>query len=304
MPHCPVCDSSRQHHYLAVDGYQIVQCRRCRYLFVSQPPSDAELAAFYQEPGYYKGSAYGYTDYFALRPIHEKLARTRLRRIERLRQARGRILDVGCAAGFFLKVAQDRGWDVHGVELSEDMAAYTERLTGASVASRVTALDAEPASFDAITCWEYIEHIPEPRVEVQRLVRLLKPGGVLALSTPNTRCWEAVHQPERWREFKPPAHIGFFTAATLRWMLSSCGLEVVALPRSQPRAPAHPYAAQRLLGLLRETVGNGAERRTPFWWIFSLAWRLSERATQAAYALRWPDSDIQVCAEAYARKPF
>src|SRR5262249_31734159 len=151
----------------------IVQCRRCRYLFVSQPPSDAELAAFYQQPDYYKGSTYGYTDYFAQRPIHKKLARTRLRRIERLRRGRGRILDVGCAAGFFLKVAQDRGWDVHGVELSAEMAAYTERLTGASVASRVSALDAEPASFDAITCWEYIEHIPEPRVEVQRLVRLL-----------------------------------------------------------------------------------------------------------------------------------
>ncbi len=304
MPACPICDSPNQGDYMKVDRYQIVQCMRCRFLFVSPPPTKQALTAFYQQPEYYKGGAFGYNDYFAQRESHERLARRRLNRIEQLRPGRGRILDVGCAAGFFLKVAQDHGWDVCGVELSEDMVAYASRLIGQPIARRVMALDAKPASFDAITLWEYIEHIPDPRDEVRRLVELLKPGGVLALSTPNARYWEAVHQPKRWREFKPPAHIGFFTATTLRWMLISCGLEVVALPRVQPRAPAHPYAAQRLLELLRQTVGNGAERRTPLWWMFSLAWRLVERSTQAAYALRWSDSDIHVCIEAYARKPL
>jgi 2-polyprenyl-3-methyl-5-hydroxy-6-metoxy-1,4-benzoquinol methylase len=304
MSSCPVCASCGQRPYLQVDGYQIVQCRRCQFLFVSPPPSEAELAAFYQQPEYYKGSTFGYTDYFGQRTIHEKLARARLRRIERLRPGRGCILDVGCAAGFFLKVAQDRGWDVAGVDLSVDMAAYASQLIGRPIAPRVSALDAAPASFDAITLWEYIEHIPDPREELRRLLWLLKPGGILALSTPNTRYWQAVHQPTRWREFKPPAHIGFFTTATLRWLLEVCGLEVVALPRTQPRAPRFPYAAWRLLQLLREGVGNGADRRTPIWWSFSLAWRVVERSTQLSYALRWPDSDVQLCIEAYARKPL
>lgn len=304
MLSCPICASPNQRAYLKVDRYQIVQCVRCCFLFVSPSPTKQELTAFYQQPAYYKGGTFGYNDYFAQRESHEQLARRRLGRIERLRPGRGRILDVGCAAGFFLKVAQDRGWGVCGVELSEAMAAYASHLIGQPIARRVAALDVAPASFDAITLWEYIEHIPDPRDEVRRLVELLKPGGVLALSTPNTRYWEAVHQPERWREFKPPAHIGFFTTATLRWMLISCGLDVVTLPRVQPRAPAHPYAAQRLLELLRRTVGNGADRRTLLWWTFSLAWRLVERSTQAAYALRWPDSDIQVCIEAYAYKPL
>ncbi len=304
MSSCPICDSPNQRAYLKVDCYQICQCVRCSFLFVSPPPTAQELTDFYQQPDYYKGGTFGYNDYFAQRASHEQLAHHRLRRIERLRPGRGRILDVGCAAGFFLKVAQDRGWEVRGIELSEEMRAYASRLIDQPIARRVAALDATPASFDAITLWEYIEHIPDPGTEVRRLVALLKPGGVLALSTPNTRYWEAVHQPERWREFKPPAHIGFFTPATLRWMLIACGLEVVALPRVQPRAPAHPYAAQRLLELVRRTVGNGADRRTPFWWMFSLIWRLVERSTQAAYTLRWPDSDIQVCIEAYARKPL
>jgi 2-polyprenyl-3-methyl-5-hydroxy-6-metoxy-1,4-benzoquinol methylase len=302
---CPLCGSAERRPYLRVEGYQIVQCQDCRFLCVSSPPPAAELAALYQQQDYYKGDLpFGYTDYFAQRASHEALARARLRRIERLLPRRGRILDVGCAAGFFLKVAQQRGWEVEGVEISQDMAAYATQLIGRPIAARLAGLDAGPGAFDAITCWEYIEHIADPRDEVLRLVQLLKPGGVLALSTPNTRYWTAVHWPERWQEFKPPAHLGFFTATTLREMLAACGLEVVALPRTQPRAPGHPYAAQRLLELLRRKVGNGAERRTPLWWTFSLAWRLVERSTQAAYALRWPDSDIALCIEAYARKPL
>ncbi|MBA3469184.1 MAG: class I SAM-dependent methyltransferase [Herpetosiphonaceae bacterium] len=273
-------------------------------MFVNPAPTQAELTAFYQDPAYYKGGGLGYNDYFAQRESHETLADQRLKRIEKLLPAPGTVLDVGCAAGFFLAVAQKRGWTVAGVELSEDMAQYARDLTGQPIVPRVTELNVAPETFDAITFWEYIEHIPDPQDEVRRLTTLLKPGGVLALSTPNSSYWGAVYKPEIWREFKPPAHIGFFTAATLTRMLTACGLEVVALPRVFPLAPIHPYAARRLLDLLRRTLGNGAERRTPLWWVFSLAWRIVEKSTQMLYKWRWPDADIEVCIEAYARKPL
>jgi SAM-dependent methyltransferase len=299
---CPICHHQELAPFLRRGGYQIVRCERCGFLFVCPPPTEDELAAFYQDPGYYCGSALGYQDYFAQRPLHEREARRRLRRIERLLLGRGRILDVGAAAGFFLKVAQERGWAVHGVELSAEMRRSAAELTGRPLAPRLADLDPPPGSFDAATMWEYIEHIPNPRAEIERLAALLRPGGILALSTPNTRYWTAVHQPERWREFKPPAHVGFFTEATLWELLSACGLEVVAVPRVFARAPRHPYAADRLLALLREHVGNGADRRTPLWWTFSLAWRVVERGSQLGYALRWPESEVHVGLEAYARK--
>lgn len=299
---CPICRGDGRRPFLPVDGYRIVQCERCDFLFVDPAPTERELADFYQQESYYRGSALGYNDYFAQRPSHERLARARLRRIEQL-VPRGSVLDVGCAAGFFLHVARQRGWTPRGVELSADMAAYAAELAGCPIAPRVAALEAPPASFDAITLWEYIEHIPDPRDEIERLVGLLRPGGALALSTPNTHYWTAVHRPERWREFKPPAHIGFFTAETLRRLLEASGLQVVTIRRTFARAPSQPYPFQRMLGLLRERVGNGADRRTPLWWSFSLAWRTVERLSQLGYALRWPDSDVHLTLEAYARKP-
>jgi 2-polyprenyl-3-methyl-5-hydroxy-6-metoxy-1,4-benzoquinol methylase len=300
---CPICFSVQIQSFLAVDSYRIVRCARCGFLFVSPPPSQEELASFYQQMSYYQGSEYGYANYFAQRPAHERLARERLVRIERLRPYRGRILDVGCAAGFFLHVAKTRGWEPVGVEVSREMARYAEELLNVSVASTTPLLGAAPTSFDAVTMWEYIEHIADPRSEVERLTTLLKPGGILALSTPNANYWVAVHRPSYWREFKPPAHIGFFTEVTLRRMLMECGLEVITVLRTQPHAPSHPYTAQRLLETLRDRVGNGANRRTPIWWSFSLAWRAVEWASRASYKWRWPQNDVSVTLEAYARKP-
>jgi 2-polyprenyl-3-methyl-5-hydroxy-6-metoxy-1,4-benzoquinol methylase len=300
---CPLCRSADVLPYRRVGGYQIVRCARCSFLFVSPVPTAAELTDFYQQSAYYEGSSLGYSDYMGERKLHEQLARQRLQRIERSLPKRGRILDVGCAAGFFLYTAKQRGWEPLGVELSQEMAHFAANLIGRPIASTLADLNVAPESLDCVTLWEYIEHIPHPRNEIEQLTKLLRPGGVLALSTPNTGYWSAVHQPERWREFKPPAHLGFFTQATLDQLLRDCGLQHVRILHLTARAPSRPYAFQRLLALLRQRVGNGADRRTPLWWSFSLAWRLAEQLSQASYQLRWPGCDLHIGLEAYAVKP-
>ena len=300
---CPLCRSSQQTDYRQVDSYRIVRCDQCHFLFVSPLPSQEELAAFYQQPTYYEGSDLGYDDYLGDRHRHEQLARGRLRRIASMHPGRGAILDVGCAAGFFLSVAQSHGWQTAGIELSSSMADYATQLLGHQIAPTLTDSGVQPESLDAVTLWEYIEHIPDPQDEITRLVALLKPGGVLALSTPNTNYWVAVHQPDRWREYKPPAHVGFFTPATLQRMLETGGLEQITIVHATPRAPTQPYLLQRLLLLLRDRVGNGADRRTPLWWSFSLAWRLGEYMSQVLYRVRWPGCDLHIGLEAYAIKP-
>lgn len=183
------------------------------------------------------------------------------------------------------------------------MADYATRLLGHPIAPTLNDVDVQPGSLDAVTLWEYIEHIPDPQDEIARLVALLRPGGVLALSTPNTNYWVAIHQPDRWREYKPPAHLGFFTPATLRHMLKASGLEQITMVRATPRAPTQPYLLQRLLLLLRDQVGNGADRRTALWWSFSLAWRLGEYISRGLYRVRWPACDLHIGLEAYAIKP-
>ncbi|HEX5691601.1 MAG TPA: class I SAM-dependent methyltransferase, partial [Roseiflexaceae bacterium] len=188
---CPLCGSLTHCLHLEVNSYRIVRCERCEFLFVDPAPTATELSRFYQQPEYYADSTVGYADYLGDRARHEQLAAQRLERIDRLLPGRGRIVDIGCAAGFFLHAAQGRGWEPFGVELSQDMAAFATQLIGPRVVSNLAELAAAPGSFDAVTGWEYIEHVPNPRDELEQLVALLKPGGVLALSTPNTGYWVA-----------------------------------------------------------------------------------------------------------------
>ena len=183
---CPICAARASTPFLTVNSYTIVQCCDCSFLFVDPPPSPAQLQAFYQHDEYYAGSQLGYGDYLGAQQQHEALARKRLRRIERSVPARGAILDIGCAAGFFLHVAQERGWQTWGVELSAHMASYAARWLKRPVVARIDELGLPPGSFDAVTMWEFIEHVGEPRAELEQAVKMLRRGGELSLSTPNT----------------------------------------------------------------------------------------------------------------------
>lgn len=328
---CPLCQDPQHSPALFIDGYTIVRCDSCAFLFVCPAPAPAELHAFYARDEYYAGDSKGYANYLDQQPRHTQLAIQRLQRIERLlgevrgqgltapvlrlvprypggrgafRKASnlGGILDVGCAAGFFMAAAQARGWQAYGIEIAPGMADHARNLTRRPVAQSAVALGLEPDSLAVVTMWEYIEHVPDPLGELRQYTKLLAPGGILALSTPNTGYWMAVHRPERWREFKPPAHVGFFTAATLRQALEAAGLKVILIRPSLARPPSRPYALDRMLGLVGDSLGRGNQRRTPLWWLFSIGWRLVELGSLLAYRLRWPHSDLHIGLEAYAYK--
>jgi len=96
----------------------------------------------------------------------------------------GRILDIGSALGTFLKIAKDRGWNVSGVELSEFGAEYTRRKYGFDVHhGDVTTSNLDNQSFDAITMWAVIEHVESPVANLEKVVELLKPNGMLLVTS-------------------------------------------------------------------------------------------------------------------------
>lgn len=142
-------------------------------------------------------------------------------------QSRGRkLLDVGCYTGVFLERARQRGWDVTGLEPSQ-WAAGVARSRGLQVLNGLLAeTDLPPESFDVITVWDVIEHFGDPLAEVQRVERLLKPGGLLALSTMDVESGFARLLGPRWPWFMR-MHLYYFSPETVRVLLAQCRLEVV-----------------------------------------------------------------------------
>jgi SAM-dependent methyltransferase len=298
---CAVCGENRVTPFWEKAGYRIVQCPACGFLYVNPRPDRQELSRFYQNPAYFQGSeGYGYADYFADREMIERQSADRLKLIERLTR-RGNLLDVGCASGFFLKVAKDRGWAVEGIEVSEAVSHFAEQLIGQPIHPGLSAAQLADESFDAVTLWEYIEHVLDPREELQRVKRLLKPGGVIALSSPNAGQAKVKTHPEQWREFKPPEHLSFFSAETLLKLLRECGFEPVItrgiVPSYEPSAKW-----QQFLAACREALGDRLSRATAFWWIYSVVRRLILYPTIGHHKLFLSEFDYCEGIEIYARK--
>ncbi len=152
----------------------------------------------------------------------------KLDNLERYAPARGRLLDVGCGMGFFLVAARERGWQVQGIELSEYAAQYGRDRLSVPIVTTLAEQSALPAaSFDAITLWDSIEHIRQPLAVLREMSQLLKPGGVLALTTPNISSLAYKLLGVHWWILGPREHIYYFDRLSLRRILEPLGFSVV-----------------------------------------------------------------------------
>jgi SAM-dependent methyltransferase len=230
------------------DGFDVLLCPSCGLLFRRNLPTPEEVDAIYGLE-YFKGEAdgsgQGYLDYVADEAAHRAGARRRLDSLERL-VPRGRLLDVGAAAGFFVDEARARGWEASGIDVSEPMVDWGRRELHAPLARATLdnpGVGAE--SLDALTMWDYIEHSIDPRADLNASRALLRPGGVLALSTGDAATVVARISGSRWHLLTPRHHNFFFTAKTLTELLTSSGFELARLDHRGGRYPVR-YLVHKL----------------------------------------------------------
>ncbi|MFO0609326.1 MAG: class I SAM-dependent methyltransferase [Polyangiales bacterium] len=222
---CPLCEApcpARFH----VNGHAVHRCDACDLEFVWPTPPPEALRAVY-ERGYFTGAGAGYDDYFGReRDLAARKAATRLDALASVARRRpGRLVDVGCAAGYFVEAALARGWDAHGVEPSPE----ARQGMAPSVAPRVAAsLDALDGDFDAVTFWDVLEHLPDPLAALRAARARLRPDGVMGVVVPVIGSVNTRLAPRTWDQYKPPEHLWFFSRRAVREALwKGAGLRVV-----------------------------------------------------------------------------
>jgi SAM-dependent methyltransferase len=163
---------------------------------------------------------------------HEEMSARRVRRILALlgsRPQHARLLDVGCSSGAFLMTARKLGLETAGVEPSPE-AAETARRAGLNVFTGFLEAACFPdASFDAVTLIEVIEHLRHPRSLLAECRRVLRPGGILLVTTPNAGSWTARVMGSRWCGFSLTAmggHVSLFSPRSLRMIAERSGFAV------------------------------------------------------------------------------
>lgn len=229
---CPLCQSRNAAPYRKVGQAEIVRCRSCGFLFRPALPND--LSGMYGED-YYRSKGKeeaqwaGSGDYIADK---DRLLRTfdeHIGDLERL-HAPGRLLDIGCAAGFLLEAARRRGWQVTGIDISDYAARYARETFHLDVRiGSVEQLVFPEGAFDAITAFEYIEHVPDPVATLKAVRPWLSRQGVLVLTTPNAGGWQAKHDPEQFDGFREWRHLTYFSRQTMKRLLAMTGFAPIEI---------------------------------------------------------------------------
>jgi 2-polyprenyl-3-methyl-5-hydroxy-6-metoxy-1,4-benzoquinol methylase len=142
-----------------------------------------------------------------------------------------KLLDIGCGNGDFLVNARDAGWDVAGIDPDpKAVANAVQRGFDVSVGS-VESLAELSGCFDAITISHVLEHVHRPRQVVQAIARLLKPGGVLYVDTPNIDSYGAKRWGPDWRGLETPRHLVLFNLSSLIGLLEASGFGDLSVKR-------------------------------------------------------------------------
>lgn len=243
------------------NGYWIYRCPRCRFGFVPGSPTDTR-AVYNREYFAGAGHGFGYVNYeedkIAMRPFFGAVLdaiESHLAEGDGQAPSPRRLLDVGAATGFFVKLAEARGWTAVGLEISP-YAVARARATGADV--RLGALgDTLPADpFDALTLLDVIEHVSDPGRMLAESRRMLRPGGVIAINTPDTASWWARAFGARWHAYCPPEHLSYFNSENLSTLLAEHSFRVRAISKLGKRfTPAY------LCSMLYRWQGIGFWRR-------------------------------------------
>lgn len=136
---------------------------------------------------------------------------------------KGRVLDIGAGTGDFLLTAKNDGWDTVGVEPSE-RAKNIAIQKGISFVNEIS--DLQNNSFDVITMWHVLEHVPNLELQIQELKRLLKPTGTLIIAVPNFKSYDANHYQTFWAAYDVPIHFWHFSKKAIKSLFEKVDMKL------------------------------------------------------------------------------
>jgi SAM-dependent methyltransferase len=231
---CPVCEETSAQLYLdepdpdmlpsAIGSSRahtspgrILRCRSCKFAFRQVRSSPEQLRDLYRQmdPTIYASELSG----------RDRTAQRHLQIVQRQLRPPGQLLDVGCASGLFLSHALRAGWTVTGVEPNEALSRNAQQALADQGEVQCATLETArfPVHFDAITLWDVLEHVPDPRSFLTRCCALLQPEGRLFLNVPDLDSRQARLLGKKW-PLLLPEHLNYFNRESLTLCAKRAGL--------------------------------------------------------------------------------
>lgn len=235
---CPCCGQKNIFPVFSVEDYTVSQerfeiweCKNCTLRFTQNVPGAGEIGPYYQSKNYISHSD---TNEGLINKLYHKVRiRTLIQKgkmVEKITgKSYGNILDVGCGTGAFLHTMKHSGWNVTGLEPDETARKKALELYKLNLDSSEKLFSLPVESFDAITMWHVLEHVHELHDYINKLKKLLKPGGKLFIAVPNYTCYDEKVYKEFWAAYDVPRHLYHFSPASMSTLLSLHQMQLVSI---------------------------------------------------------------------------
>ena len=261
---CNLCNQVTPYVLYDFGDYSIMKCRNCGLAFNSNADQVGmvQLSDIYDDDKYWlenPNERYSTVDYEQSVFLKERVQmwKRNLERLEDLTPENGRLLDIGCATGVFLDVARKRGWDTCGVEISKYGSQYAREKFKLKVITGTLNEANYPADyFNVVTMWDVIEHLTDPAGTIAEIYRILKPGGLVAIHTPNQSslindiCFFLYRLSRKTsflaaKVYDPRVHLYYFSKRALCNLLGSHNFTVVDMIK-QRLVPKRAYSSAKI----------------------------------------------------------
>jgi 2-polyprenyl-3-methyl-5-hydroxy-6-metoxy-1,4-benzoquinol methylase len=217
---CPVCGYHQFKmefqvidYFVTKEEFCIQSCIKCGMHLTADVPADSEISAYYKSEDYisHSDTRKGLVNraYHIVRDYMLARKYTSIRRSTG--KNKGTILDIGAGTGYFLHYMKKKNWEVYGTEKSVEAREFAKKHRNLDILPEDALFSLPTASFDAITLWHVMEHLPNIRQYWQIISKLLKPDGILIIALPNSGSWDAKHYGSYWAAWDVPRHLWHFT---------------------------------------------------------------------------------------------
>ncbi len=217
-------------HSVSRETFTLFRDRKRDLLVTVPQPSEEKLPSYYESEDYIS-----HTD--AKRNLIEKIyhqvrkhsLKKKEKLVTRVNQGTGKILDVGCGTGDFLKVCEESGWSIAGVEPNDKARELAEAKTNMKEYHEniEDLIAAESGSFDVVTLWHVLEHIPDVAELIKKIQRILKPDGVLIVAVPNFKSVDSAHYGSEWAAYDVPRHLWHFSRKSIESIFAEFDMKIM-----------------------------------------------------------------------------
>jgi SAM-dependent methyltransferase len=229
ITNCNFCNGTDSKE-LYEDNEHLISCLTCGLVFTKVQMNVEGMKDFYGKDYFINSDSVqkGYEHYFDSRNNIWKTFSRRMNIIEKHFKNPGKVLDIGCAAGFFLEVAKKRGWEVRGVDISKLCTEYAKNHLGITVDNELFAnVEYRNENFDLITMWDYLEHSIRPKEDMEKAYKLLENNGLLVIAVPDVDSFPSRFFKSNWIGIKLDEHFYYFSRKILVKKLEEIGFDVI-----------------------------------------------------------------------------